>query len=97
MLGRWPSHGGLDGKDLKILEALQVNARAPLAELGPLIELSQPAISERVKRLEGAGVIEGYGPRINPRALGLGFMRLFAYEPRLWPPTDVDKSRRENS
>ena len=68
--------GGLDGKDLKILEALQVNARAPLAELGRLIGLSQPAISERVKRLEDAGVIEGYGARINPRALGLGLMAI---------------------
>jgi len=64
--------GGVDGKDLDIIEALQVNARMPLSELGRRIGMSQPAISERVKRLEEAGVIEGYGARINPRALGLG-------------------------
>ena len=64
--------GCIDGKDLEILEALQTNARVPLSELGRSIGLSQPAISERVKRLEEAGIIEGYGARINPRALGLG-------------------------
>ena len=45
--------------------------RAPLSELGRSVGLSQPAISERVKRLEEAGIIEGYGARINPRASGL--------------------------
>lgn len=68
--------GSIDAKDLKILEALQVNARVPLSELGRAVGLSQPAVSERVKRLEEAGIIEGYGARINPRALGLGLMAL---------------------
>jgi Lrp/AsnC family leucine-responsive transcriptional regulator len=62
----------VDRKDIQILEALQTNARTPLAELGRSIGLSQPAISERVKRLEEAGIIEGYGARVNPRALGFG-------------------------
>jgi Lrp/AsnC family transcriptional regulator, leucine-responsive regulatory protein len=68
--------GSIDAKDLKILEALQTNARVPLSELGRSVGLSQPAVSERVKRLEEAGIIEGYGARINPRALGLGLMAL---------------------
>lgn len=68
--------GSVDAKDMKILEALQANARVPLSELGRAIGLSQPAISERVKRLEEAGIIEGYGARVNPRALGLGLMAL---------------------
>ncbi|SFM87895.1 transcriptional regulator, AsnC family [Bradyrhizobium sp. Rc3b] len=68
--------GSIDAKDLKILEALQANARVPLSELGRSVGLSQPAVSERVKRLEEAGIIEGYGARINPRALGLGLMAL---------------------
>lgn len=63
--------GAIDEKDMQIIEALQANARVPLSELGRQIGLSQPAISERVKRLEETGVIEGYGARINPRALGL--------------------------
>ena len=64
--------GALDDKDLRILEALQANARVPLSKLGRSIGLSQPAISERVQRLEDAGIIQGYGARINPRAVGLG-------------------------
>ena len=68
--------GMLDSKDLEIIEALQTNARAPLAELGRAIGLSQPAMSERVKRLEEIGVIEGYCARINPRAVGLGMMAI---------------------
>jgi Lrp/AsnC family transcriptional regulator, leucine-responsive regulatory protein len=64
--------GTIDRKDLQIIEALQLNARAPLAELGRQIGLSQPSMSERVKRLEESGIIEGYGARVNYRALGLG-------------------------
>jgi Lrp/AsnC family transcriptional regulator, leucine-responsive regulatory protein len=62
----------IDSKDLDIIEALQANARLPLSELGRKMGLSQPAVSERVRRLEEAGVIEGYAAKINPRALGLG-------------------------
>lgn len=61
----------LDHRDLDILEALQQDARMPLSELGRRIGLSQPAVSERVKRLEERGVIEGYGARINLAAVGL--------------------------
>jgi Lrp/AsnC family transcriptional regulator, leucine-responsive regulatory protein len=61
-----------DKKDRHILEALQLDARQSLAALGRRIGLSQPAMSERVKRLEDAGVIEGYSARINLKAIGLG-------------------------
>lgn len=66
----------LDPKDIQILEALQTNARVPLSELGRKIGLSQPAISERVKRLEENGVIEGYSARINIKAVGLGMVAI---------------------
>jgi Lrp/AsnC family transcriptional regulator, leucine-responsive regulatory protein len=61
----------LDKKDHQILMALQLDARQSLAALGKRIGLSQPAISERVKKLELAGVIEGYSARINLPAVGL--------------------------
>ena len=50
----------LDKKDHLILEALQTDARQSLAALGKRIGLSQSAMSERVRKLEEAGVIEGY-------------------------------------
>ena len=62
----------LDRKDRQILEALQLDARQSLAALGKRIGLSQPAMSERVRKLEEAGIIEGYGARVNLRALGVG-------------------------
>ncbi|MES2940112.1 MAG: Lrp/AsnC family transcriptional regulator [Pseudomonadota bacterium] len=61
----------LDKKDRAILQALQADARQSLSALGKRIGLSQPAMSERVRKLEEAGVIEGYSARINLRAVGL--------------------------
>lgn len=66
----------LDKKDRLILEALQTDARQSLAALGKRIGLSQPAMSERVRKLEEAGVIEGYGARVNLRAIGIGLQAI---------------------
>ncbi len=64
----------LDPVDIAILEALQENGRIGMSELGRRIGLSQPATSERVKRLEERGIVTGYGARIDAAALGLGMM-----------------------
>ncbi|MBR1154850.1 Lrp/AsnC family transcriptional regulator [Bradyrhizobium sp. JYMT SZCCT0428] len=64
----------IDPTDIAIIEAMQEDGRIAMSELGRRIGLSQPATSERVKRLEERGVITGYGARINPAALGLGMM-----------------------
>ena len=60
----------LDKKDRLIIEALQQDARQSLSALGKRIGLSQPAVSERVKKLEDLGVICGYSARIDLRAIG---------------------------
>lgn len=62
----------IDRKDRLIIKALQQDARQSLAALGRRIGLSQPAISERVKKLEEENVITGYQARINSKALGFG-------------------------
>jgi len=64
-------NGGIDRIDAALLDALGANARISNAELARLVELSAPSVSERIKRLEEAGVIEGYSAKINPDALGL--------------------------
>jgi Lrp/AsnC family leucine-responsive transcriptional regulator len=64
-------NGDLDRVDKKLLDALIADARTSIAELSRLVGLSPPSVSERVKRLEEAGIVEGYTVRINPRALGL--------------------------
>jgi len=61
----------LDSVAWKILEALQLNARLSFAELGRKIGLSTPAVAERVRRLEEAGVITGYHATLNMTKLGV--------------------------
>ena len=61
-----------DAMEGKILEILQADARTTLAEIGRRIHMSQPAVAERVKRMEASGVITGYHAQVNPAALGYG-------------------------
>ena len=60
----------LDDVNLRILAELQVEGRVGMAELGRRVGLSAPAVSERVQRLERAGVITGYSAEFEAAALG---------------------------
>lgn len=60
----------LDDVNLRILAELQEEGRVGMAELGRRVGLSAPAVSERVQRLERAGVITGYRAELEPAALG---------------------------
>ena len=60
----------LDAMDGKILDILQADARTTLSEIGRRIHMSQPAVTERVRRMEAAGVITGYHACVDPAALG---------------------------
>ena len=62
----------LDAYDTRLLAELQADARTSLAELGRRVHLSQPAVAERVRKLEAAGVITGYRATVNLGALGYG-------------------------
>ncbi len=62
----------LDTYDIRILAELQADARVTMAELGRRVHLSQPAVAERVRKLEAAGVITGYRATVNLAALGYG-------------------------
>ncbi|OWY38256.1 AsnC family transcriptional regulator [Xenophilus sp. AP218F] len=61
----------MDRYDKKILRALHENARVSFAELARRVNLSAPAIADRVAKLEQAGVITGYHARIDPSRVGL--------------------------
>lgn len=65
-------NGPIDAIDAKILRALAHDARTTVADLARAVGLSSPSVSERIRRLEEANVIEGYAAAINPRAIGLG-------------------------
>jgi Lrp/AsnC family leucine-responsive transcriptional regulator len=71
-----PAIATLDSYDTRILAELQADARLTLAELGRRVHLSQPAVAERVRKLEAAGVITGYRATVNLAALGYGIRAL---------------------
>ncbi len=60
----------IDALNRKILEALQTNARLSSAEIGRRIGISSPAVTERIKKLEDAGVIYGYRTSVSPFECG---------------------------
>jgi Lrp/AsnC family transcriptional regulator, leucine-responsive regulatory protein len=60
----------LDATSRRILEELQNDGRLSMAELGRRVNLSAPAVAERVQRLERDGVITGYRATVDPRAIG---------------------------
>jgi Lrp/AsnC family transcriptional regulator, leucine-responsive regulatory protein len=61
----------LDQIGWKLLNELQVNGRLSYAELGRRVGLTTPAVVERVKRMEEAGIIVGYHADIDPMKVGL--------------------------
>ena len=61
----------LDGINRRILHELQENARLSFAELGRRVGLSTPAVTERVRSLEDAGIISGYRAEIDLGQVGL--------------------------
>lgn len=68
MMQQWTE---MDAISWKILELLQKDARISFAELGRKVGLSTPAVAERVRRLEEAGIITGYHASLNLTKLGL--------------------------
>jgi Lrp/AsnC family leucine-responsive transcriptional regulator len=66
----------LDSYDTRILAELQADARISMAELGRLVHLSQPAVTERVRKLEMSGFIRGYRAVVDYQRLGYGIRAL---------------------
>lgn len=60
----------LDPIDLKILYILQNHGRSRLADIAEEVELSAPAVMERVKKLEAGGVIKGYQAVVDGKKVG---------------------------
>jgi Lrp/AsnC family leucine-responsive transcriptional regulator len=69
--GQTATNIDLDGSDRAILGALTTNARISYRDLAKLAHLSPNATAERVRRLQGQGVIKGFAVDIEPSLLGL--------------------------
>ncbi|KMN34208.1 MULTISPECIES: winged helix-turn-helix transcriptional regulator [Chromobacterium] len=68
------SDKALDKTDLKILRLLQKNGRISMTELSEKVGLSTTPCTERVRRMERDGIIEGYYARLNPHAMGAALL-----------------------
>ena len=71
----------LDSLDRKLLTMLQADARTQYLELGRNLHLSAPAIHARVRKLEKAGVIEGFTIKVRPESIAkfiCAFIRISA-------------------
>ncbi len=66
----------LDKTDIKILNILQENGRITNAKLAAEVGISPPAMLERVKRLEAAGVIKKYLTILDHKKTGFGLMAI---------------------
>ena len=64
----------LDDLDITILRKLQENGRTKRSELAEMIGLSIPSLSDRLKKLEDHGVIEGYYTKLNRHIFGYDIM-----------------------
>jgi Lrp/AsnC family leucine-responsive transcriptional regulator len=62
-----------DPVNRKLLSILRDNARSTYAELGNRAHLSAPAVYERIRRMESAGVIQKHTVTVDPTTIGLPF------------------------
>jgi Lrp/AsnC family leucine-responsive transcriptional regulator len=60
----------MDALDHSILDLLQQDGRATQLEISRKVGLSQPAVAERIRKLEERGVITGYTARVDAKKLG---------------------------
>ncbi|HYE49558.1 MAG TPA: Lrp/AsnC family transcriptional regulator [Azospirillaceae bacterium] len=75
----------LDEVGWTLLEALQRDGRLSYTELARLVGLSGPAVADRVRRLEAAGLITGYRAEVDRARLGFrfwAFVRIRAFPGR---------------
>lgn len=60
----------MDMIDLKIIDVLKENSRATASEISKRVNLSIPAVSDRLRKLEDTNVIKKYTLKLNREKLG---------------------------
>jgi len=88
----------VDSINWKILDCLQKNARQSNTEISKKVGISSPAIAERIKKMEDAGIIKSYVANVSPYATGYQLRALItvkAFMGRLKPFLQKVKSYNE--
>jgi Lrp/AsnC family transcriptional regulator, leucine-responsive regulatory protein len=83
----------IDQIDLKILSILQNSGRSRLADIADEVELSAPAVLERVKKLEVNGVIKGYQALLDGKKVGKDITAFIGVS--IGNQRDIDKFARQ--
>lgn len=68
----------MDAIDLKILDVLQKDGRTSHSEIAKIVGLSAPSVGERVKKLEGAGIIRRYVALLDPNRVNRAITAVIA-------------------
>ncbi len=88
----------IDNLNWKILDCLQKNARQPNTEIGRKVGISSPAVSERIKKMEDSGIIDGYFTVVSPFEVGYQFkaiITLRAFMGKMKPFLEIVKTYEE--
>lgn len=66
----------MDKTDRRILKLLEANAKLRMKEIAADLQMSTTPVFERIKKLEKAGIIEGYHARLNRKKMGEGLLAI---------------------
>lgn len=70
----------MDEVDRKIMGLLYTNARIPISEIGRTISMTQPAVKERIQKLEDQGIISAYRAKFDRKKLNKGIMAFVLFK-----------------
>lgn len=83
----------LDRTDRAIVALMQEDARRSNKELAAAVGIAASTCSERLRRLEDAGILRGYTADVDPAALGIGMRAILAIRLRRHNASEVDTFR----
>jgi Lrp/AsnC family leucine-responsive transcriptional regulator len=86
----------LDAVNVQLLDELHDDPRMSMSELARRVGMSAPAVTERVQRLESAGVIKGFRMEVDPAALGMPVTALVRVRPGPGQLPRITQAARDN-
>jgi len=72
----------IDQTDFQILRELESNGRIPISELATIVGMSGPSVTDRIRRMENAGIIRKFTIDIDLAGLGYELEAIVRIKPR---------------
>jgi DNA-binding Lrp family transcriptional regulator len=70
----------IDGLDGRLIHALAANPRAGVMELARQLGVARGTVQSRLDKLAARGIVKGFGPEIDPRAMGYAVLAFASIE-----------------